>query len=58
VTNYRAGRGVFADANLVYFILIFFNVTTTSLIGILWSGESVEQSKPSSNIGGQNVNPE
>jgi hypothetical protein len=41
VTNYRAGRGVLADANLVYIILIFFNVTTTSLIGILWSGESV-----------------
>ncbi|EEC68606.1 hypothetical protein OsI_36972 [Oryza sativa Indica Group] len=37
--------------DLTYSILIFFNVTTTSLITILCSGESDEQSKPSSNTG-------
>jgi hypothetical protein len=33
----------------LYFV-IFFSITTTSLIDILWSGESLEQSKPTSNI--------
>jgi len=51
IGHHRTALCAVADVDLVQPILIFLSATVTSFIDILRSGESLEQSKPTSNIG-------